>query len=174
ISLLCAPATFSSKTSTASTGMARPITTMSGRRARICGGRNWCCRPSLSITSPTTQVNNSCRMVEKSSSSVCHRFINLLGQLRRESHARFTQYELAFQIICALEQSVPRPVAAVDSTVPACLRGRSSLLPSQDSACRQSESAALKTVHYPTEGDRSLEHSRHYFHSEYPFFAGGT
>src|ERR1700739_126382 len=68
MSLLCAPATFSSKTSTASTGMARPISTMSECKARICAGRNWCCRPSLSITSPTTQVNNSWRMVAKSSS----------------------------------------------------------------------------------------------------------
>src|ERR1700737_2016956 len=71
MSLLAVPTTFSANTSTASTGSARPTTSISARSERICGGRNWCCRSSLSITSPTTQVNSSRCSSAKRSSSFC-------------------------------------------------------------------------------------------------------
>ena len=63
------PTIFSVKTSTESTGMARPITTMSSRSGLISGGKNWCCSSSLSIASPTTAVKSSRLAMAKSSVS---------------------------------------------------------------------------------------------------------
>ena len=59
----------SEKTSASSTGMARPMTTMSSLSGRIWGGRNCRCRPILSMTSPTTAVNSSFFASLNSSSS---------------------------------------------------------------------------------------------------------